>query len=74
MTEVDHGLIEHNLNVMSGSVTMKQRKRGQVGNKNKAINEEVAKLVGAGILREAIFPTRITNPMMIKKHDGSSQM
>lgn len=35
---------------------------------------EVAKLERAGILREAVFPTWIVNPFMVKKHDGLWRM
>nr|KAJ0223578.1 hypothetical protein LSAT_V11C200100940 [Lactuca sativa] len=43
-------------------------------NRNKAINEEVAKLADVDILREAIFPTWIVNHVLVKKHDGSWRM
>ena len=44
-----------------------------MGNRNKEINEEVEKLLDAGILRESIFPIWITN-MMVKKYNGSWHM
>lgn len=42
-----------------------------MGDRNKAISAEVAKLVDPDILQEAIFPTWIENLVMVKKHDGS---
>lgn len=53
---------------------VKQKKRVKGGDRNRAINEEVTKLTRAGILREAVFPTWIANPVMVKKHDGSWRM
>lgn len=52
ITGVYRKVIEHNLNIISGSIPIKQKKEGKTGNGNKAINEEVSKLVGTGILRE----------------------
>ncbi|KAI3493481.1 hypothetical protein L1887_41873 [Cichorium endivia] len=74
MVGVDRSVIEHSLNVKAGSSAIKQKKRSQAGERNAAINDEVSKLVAAGILREAIFPDWISNPVMVKKHDGSWRM
>ncbi|KAI3767660.1 hypothetical protein L2E82_17975 [Cichorium intybus] len=74
MVGVERTIIEHNLNVIPGSNVVKQKRRGQAGERNNAINTEVAKLVQAGIVREAFFPTWIANPVMVKKSDGSWRM
>ncbi|KAI3739892.1 hypothetical protein L2E82_30304 [Cichorium intybus] len=71
---VDREVIEHSLNVKPESKAIKQKKRGQAGERNMAINTEVTKLVAAGILREAVFPDWIANPVMVKKSDGSWRM
>ncbi|KAI3708073.1 hypothetical protein L2E82_37107 [Cichorium intybus] len=71
MVEVEREVIEHGLNIQPGNTLVKQKKRGHAGERNEAINKEVAKLVQAGILREAIFPTWIANPVMVKKSNGS---
>lgn len=68
MTGVDHEVIEHNLNVIPGSVPIKQKKRGQECCRNKEINAKVVKLVDARIILEAIFATWIAYPMMVKKN------
>nr|GEX45205.1 hypothetical protein [Tanacetum cinerariifolium] len=39
--------------------------------KNKAIYEEVEKLVDAGIMKEVHYHSWLSNPVMAKKHDGS---
>ena len=49
-----------------GTKEIKQKNWVQGGDQNKAINAEVEKLTSTGILREAIFPTRIVNPVMVK--------
>ena len=57
--------------IKPGTKEVKQKKRVQEGDQNKAINAEVTKLTSAGILREVIFPTWIANPVMVKKNDSS---
>lgn len=74
MLGVDRGIIEHKLMIKLGTKELKQKKRVQGGDRNKAINAEVAKLTNAEILREVIFPTWIDNPVMVRKHDGSWRM
>nr|GEX65243.1 hypothetical protein [Tanacetum cinerariifolium] len=45
-------------------------KRGQASEHTKAIQVEVQKLVKAGILREVYYHEWLSNPVMVKKHDG----
>nr|KAJ0209762.1 hypothetical protein LSAT_V11C400219330 [Lactuca sativa] len=74
MVGVDRKVIEHKLMIKPGVKEVKQKKRVQGGDRNRAINTEVAKLTEAGIVREAIFPTWIANPVMVRKQDGSWRM
>ncbi|CAH1447164.1 unnamed protein product [Lactuca virosa] len=74
MVGVDRGIIEHKLMIKPETKEMKQKKWVQGGDRNKAINMEVAKLTNAGILREAIFPIWIANTVMVRKNDGSWHM
>jgi len=60
--------------VVPGSKAIQQKKQGQAGDRNHTINTEVAKLLEARILKEAIFPTWIANPVMVKKSNGSWRM
>nr|GEW24178.1 reverse transcriptase domain-containing protein [Tanacetum cinerariifolium] len=46
-------------------------KRGQAPERAKAIQVEVQKLLEAGILREVHYHDWLSNPVMVKKHDGS---
>nr|KAJ0216025.1 hypothetical protein LSAT_V11C300153800 [Lactuca sativa] len=74
MVGVDRKVIEHKLMIKPGTKEIKQKKRVQGGDRNMAINAEVAKLMQEGILQEAVFPTWIANPVMVRKHDGSWHM
>ncbi|GKG28482.1 hypothetical protein Tco_0406809, partial [Tanacetum coccineum] len=51
-----------------------QKKRGQAPERKKAIQEEVEKLVGAGIMKEVHYHCWLSNSVMVKKHDGCWQM
>ncbi|GJX66619.1 reverse transcriptase domain-containing protein [Tanacetum coccineum] len=50
------------------------RNQRQAPDRNKAIQEEVAKLVEAEIMREVHYHDWLLNPVMVKKHDGSWRM
>ena len=74
MVGVDRAIIEHNLNIKPECPPVKQKRRMQAGDRNAAINNEVDQLIQGGIIREAIFPTWIANPVMVKKPNGSWRM
>ncbi|GJV27889.1 reverse transcriptase domain-containing protein [Tanacetum coccineum] len=65
---------EHRLNVWEGCPPIRQKKRGQAADINKAIQEEVGKLVDAGIMKEVHYHSWLSDPVMVKKHDGSWRM
>nr|GFB84268.1 reverse transcriptase domain-containing protein [Tanacetum cinerariifolium] len=48
-----------------------QKKKGQAPERTKAIQAEVKKLVEAGIIRDVFYHDWLSNPIMVKKHDGS---
>nr|GEY04685.1 hypothetical protein [Tanacetum cinerariifolium] len=52
----------------------RQKKRGQAPERNKAISEEVKKLVEADIMKEVHYHSWLSNPVMVKKHDDSWRM
>ena len=74
MVGVERKAIDHKLVIKPRVKEVKQKKRVQGGDPNTASNAEVAKLAKAGIVREAIFPTWIANPVMVHKQDGSWRM
>ncbi|GJW26493.1 reverse transcriptase domain-containing protein [Tanacetum coccineum] len=51
-----------------------RKKSGQAPERAKAILDEVHKLVAAGILREVYYHDWLSNPVMVKKSDGSWRM
>ncbi|GJY85304.1 reverse transcriptase domain-containing protein [Tanacetum coccineum] len=54
--------------------TLSAKKRGQALERTKAIQAEVQKLVAARIMREVYYHEWLSNPVMVKKHDGSWRM
>ncbi|GKB71373.1 reverse transcriptase domain-containing protein [Tanacetum coccineum] len=51
-----------------------KKKRGQALERAKAIQTEVQKRVKAGIVREVYYNEWLSNPVMVKKHDGNWRM
>ncbi|GJT14741.1 hypothetical protein Tco_0873447 [Tanacetum coccineum] len=74
MTGVPRHTAEHRLIVREGCSPIRQKKRGQAPERNKAIQEEVEKLVDAGIMKEVHYHNWLSNLVMVKKHDGSWRM
>nr|GFD46731.1 reverse transcriptase domain-containing protein [Tanacetum cinerariifolium] len=74
MTGVPRSVAEHRLNVRDGYPPIRHKKRGQAPERTKAIQAEVEKLVEAGIMREVYYHDWLSNPVMVKKHDGSWRM
>ncbi|GKC86009.1 hypothetical protein Tco_1141726 [Tanacetum coccineum] len=71
MTGILRHIAEHRLNVREGCQPIRQKKRGQMAERNLAINDEVNKLVAARIMREVNYHDWLSNPVMVKKHDDS---
>ncbi|GJR42486.1 reverse transcriptase domain-containing protein [Tanacetum coccineum] len=63
MTGVPRHLAEHRLNVREGCSQVNQKKRGQAPKRNKAIQEEVEKLVDVGIKKEVHYHSWLSNPV-----------
>ncbi|GJW25612.1 reverse transcriptase domain-containing protein [Tanacetum coccineum] len=74
MTGVSRHIAEHRLNVREGFSPVRQKKRSQASERNKEIQEEVEKLVDAGIMKEVHYHSWLSNPLMLKKHDESWRM
>ncbi|GKB77135.1 reverse transcriptase domain-containing protein, partial [Tanacetum coccineum] len=64
MTGVPRHMAEHRLNVREGCPPVRQKKKGQAPKRNKAIQEEVEKLVDAGIIKEVHYHGWLSNPFM----------
>ncbi|GKD48978.1 reverse transcriptase domain-containing protein [Tanacetum coccineum] len=74
MTGVPSHIAEHRLNVQEGCSPVRQKKRGQAADRNQAIQEEVRKLMEAGIMKEVHYHDWLSNLVMVKKHDDSWRM
>ncbi|GJR30982.1 reverse transcriptase domain-containing protein [Tanacetum coccineum] len=74
MTGVPRSIDEHRLNIRKGYSPVRQKKRGQAPEHTKAIQAKVQKLIAAGIMREVYYHDWLSNPVMVKKHDGSWRM
>nr|GEV02833.1 adenylate kinase 5, chloroplastic [Tanacetum cinerariifolium] len=74
MTGVPRHVAEHRLNVREGCPPVKQKKRSQAPERNKAIQEKVERLVKVYIMKEVHYHSWLSNPVMVKKHDDSWRM
>nr|GFA04905.1 reverse transcriptase domain-containing protein [Tanacetum cinerariifolium] len=74
MTSVSRQITKHRANVREECSPVRQKKRGQVADRNQAIKKEVGKLVEAGIIKEVHYHDWLSNPVMVKKHDDSWRM
>ncbi|GJV46453.1 reverse transcriptase domain-containing protein [Tanacetum coccineum] len=74
MTGVPRHIAEHRLNIREGCPPVRQKRRSQAADRNQAIQEEVEKLVDAGIMKEVYYHSWLSNPVMVKKHDDSWRM
>nr|GEZ59180.1 reverse transcriptase domain-containing protein [Tanacetum cinerariifolium] len=74
MTGVPRFVAEHRLNIREGCPSVRQKKRGQAPERTKAIQEKVQKLVEVRIMREVYYHDWLSNPVMVKKYDGSWRM
>ncbi|GKE78833.1 hypothetical protein Tco_1544953 [Tanacetum coccineum] len=67
-------LCEHRLNIREGCLPVRQKKRGQAPMRNKAIYEEVEKMVDADIMKEVHYHSWLSKPVMVRNHDVSRIM
>ncbi|GJR60722.1 reverse transcriptase domain-containing protein [Tanacetum coccineum] len=74
MTGVPRHLAKHRLNVREGCLPVRQKKRSQAPERNKALQKEVEKLVDADITKEVHYHSWLSNPLMVKNHDDNWRM
>nr|GEV85048.1 reverse transcriptase domain-containing protein [Tanacetum cinerariifolium] len=74
MTGVPRSVAEHRLNIREGYSPVRQKKRSQASERARDIQAEVQKLIETGIIREVYYHDWLSNPVMVKKHDGSWRM
>ena len=64
---IDPTVITHRLNTSPSFKTVKQKRRNFAPKRQKAINEEVGKLLQAGAIREVEYPEWLANVVLVKK-------
>ncbi|GJV74386.1 reverse transcriptase domain-containing protein [Tanacetum coccineum] len=74
MTGVPRQVIEHALNVNPSLDPMCQKRRTFSTEKSGVVTNEVAEWVQAGIVRPVKYLTYISNPVLVKKADGTWRM
>ena len=70
MGGVDLAVITHKLNANPSCKPVKQKRRSFSPERQKAINEEVGKLLQAQAIREVEYPEWLSNVVLIKKENG----
>ena len=70
MGGIDPAIITHRLNVNPSFKPVKQKRRSFSPERQKAINEEVGKLLQASAIREVKYPKWLANVLLVKKANG----
>ena len=70
MGGIDPTVITHKLNVSPSFKPIKQKRRSFVPERQKAINEEVGKLLQEGAIKEVEYPEWLANVVFVKKENG----
>ena len=70
MGGIDPAIITHTLNINPSFKPVKQKRRSYALERQKAINEEVGKLLQAGAIREVECPEWLANVVLVKKVNG----
>ena len=63
-------VITHKLNINPSFKPIKQKRRSFTPERQKAINEEVNKLLKAKAIREVEYPDWLANVVLVKKANG----
>ena len=70
MGGIDPTVITHKLNTNPSFKPIKQKRKSFAPERQKAINEEVDKLLQAGVIREVEYPEWLANVVLVKKTNG----
>ena len=74
MGGIDPAIITHRLNVSPSFKLVKQKRRSFAPERQKAINEEVGKLLQVGAIREVEYPEWLANVVLVKKANDKWQL
>ena len=70
MGGINLAIINHRLNVSPPFKPVKQKRRSFAPKRQKAINEEIGKLLQIGAIREVEYPEWLANVVLVKKANG----
>ena len=70
MPGIPTNIIQHRLNVDLEKKPVHQRRRVFVPERNKAVMDDVNKLLTANFIREVFYPEWLANVVMVKKANG----
>ena len=70
MRGIDPTVITYKLNINPSFKPIKQKRRSFAPERQKAINEEVSKLLQAGAIREVEYPEWLASVVLVKKANG----
>ena len=70
MGGIDPTVITHRLNVSPSFKRVRQKRKSFIPERQKAINEEVGKLLQANAIRDVEYPEWLANVVLIKKENG----
>ncbi|GJV51604.1 reverse transcriptase domain-containing protein [Tanacetum coccineum] len=74
MMGIPRRIIEHSLNVNPSVEPVAQTRRVLASDRTQVVSKEVEEWVNAGIVHPVRYPTWISNPVLVKKSDGSWMM
>ena len=74
MSGIDPSVIVHRLNVLPSFSPIRQKKQVFAQERDKAIAEEVRKLLEADFIQEVYYPDWLANVVMVKKANGKWRM
>ena len=74
MPEIDRKIIQHRLNVNLECKPVQQKRRISALERNKAVTEEVEKLLKTDFIREVFYPDWLATVVMVKKSNGKWRM
>jgi ribonuclease HI len=60
----------HHLNIDPKATPHRQKRRALNPERYEALREEVKKLIDNGFVRESMYPKWVSNPVLVKKHNG----
>jgi hypothetical protein len=67
MPRILREIAEHSLRIQADAKPVKQRLRRFDDERHRAIEEEIAKLLDAGFIREVLHPDWLANPVLVPK-------